>query len=380
MLTIKKNYPIGLDISDLTLKMVQLKKVGDKIKIQALNRLEMPKGIMEAGEIKNRTELINKIKELVSKPKLGFVNSNEVVACLPETKTFIKSIEIEKGPNDIKNIIGAEIEKNIPLTIKEIYYDWQITEETSEKYNVLIGVAPQNTVNQFLEIINEAGLVIAALEIESVAICRSLLYEENPKFKNQTKLTYAIIDIGAQRSSMTIYSKNSIVMSISIPISGEKITEKIAKTLEIKTEQAEKAKIICGFDKAKAQGIIYEVLTDMLNDLNNKINDALEFYSNHYPAFGPVQKIIICGGGANINNIDIFIGQNSKIETSLGNIFVNLSENLDNINKNFTETHNLSLKNVKGRSDASMAIKQNSSLTYATAVGLALRKIFINDI
>jgi Tfp pilus assembly PilM family ATPase len=60
----KSNYPIGLDISDLSLKLVQLKKTGDKIKIQAINKIALPNGILENGEIIDKEKMIKAVREI----------------------------------------------------------------------------------------------------------------------------------------------------------------------------------------------------------------------------------------------------------------------------------------------------------------------------
>jgi len=72
---------------------------------------------------------------------------------LPETKTFIKLIEVSKTPNPISETIEHEIEKHIPVPINEIFYDWQIIDERANKQRILIGVAPQNIVNQYISLI-----------------------------------------------------------------------------------------------------------------------------------------------------------------------------------------------------------------------------------
>lgn len=377
--TKSSNYPIGLDISDLSLKLVQLKKVRDKIKIQALGKINLPNGLIEKGEIKDKQGVVEMINKLISKPKLGSVNSSEVVACLPETKTFIKLIEVAKTPNNLIDIIGTELEKHIPVSTKEIFYDWQTIDENRENYSILIGVAPKNIVNQYIDLLNEAKLSITALEIESTAICRSLLAEEKPKFKGQFNKNYGLIDIGAKRTSMIIYSKDTIVLSISMPISGEEITESIAKTLEIKNDQAEKAKIICGLDKDKAQGIINEILSDMINKLNHRINDTLEYYNNNYPNRGPINEILLCGGGSNIKSLNQIINQTTSINTKEGDAFINLNEVDKKFAQNFMETHNLNIKLLKNKKDQNISIKQSSSLSYTTAIGLALRNIFMGE-
>jgi type IV pilus assembly protein PilM len=267
----KSNYPIGLDISDLSLKIVQLNKVRDKVEIQAIGRISLNQGLIEDGEIKDQAKVIEAIKKLLANPKFGKVSSDEIIACLPETKTFIKLIEVAKTTNPIEEIISSEIEKYIPMSIDEIYYDWQVIENHSSKQLILIAAAPQEIVNQYIELINQAKLSTAALEIEPITICRSILAEESKKFKGEKNKNYIIIDFGAKRTSLVVYSKNTILFTVSMPIAGINITNDIAKTLDLDTSQAEKAKIICGLDELKAQGIIKNILTDTIDELVKRL-------------------------------------------------------------------------------------------------------------
>ena len=373
-----KIYPIGLDISDLGIKLVQLKKAGDNIKFQAWGKVDLEKGFVSGGKIIKKQEVLNSIKQLISKPKFGSVTSNEVVASLPETKTFIKLIKIDKSPNQVADIIENEIEKHFPISAKEIYYDWQTIKTRPDSSDILVGAAPKLIVNQYVNLLQEAKLSIKALEIESAAICRSLLKEESKKGDKDKTKNYCLIDIGATRASIIIYAKNSIALTMSLPISSDEITQKIAQTLEIKKDQAEKAKIICGFDKSQAHGIINDILLDMVNKLTNKIKKVLEFYNNEYPQYDAIDEILLCGGGANIKKIDAAISQSTAIKTSLASPFINLGKIKDSTTKNFTEIHQISPDNSQPNKPTSL--KQNAGLTYATAIGLALRSIFIPKI
>lgn len=204
-------YPIGMDISDLSLKFVQLNKIRNKITIQAMGKTSLPAGLIEGGEIKNKEGVAKKIKKLIANPQFGKISSGEIISCLPETKTFIKLIEVERTPNPMREIISNEIEKHIPMPINEMYYDWQIIKTPDSKQSVLIGAAPQNIVSQYANLLKEAKYSIVALEIEPISICRSLLAEEALKFEGAFEKNYGIIDIGAKRTSMIIYSKNTIL-------------------------------------------------------------------------------------------------------------------------------------------------------------------------
>lgn len=392
ILTNGSTRPIGLDISDLSIKLVQLNKNRDKIKIQALSKLNLPQGIIINGEIKNKTELIKAIKKIIADPLYGKVSSEEVVACLPESKTFIKLIEIQKSPNPLADIIGSEIEKHVPMELSEIYYDWQIIEELTNKYLVLIGAAPKNIVNQYTEMLDEAKLSPIALEIEPISICRSLLKEETSNLKpitfgDKTKidasLNYGIIDIGANHTCMIFYSGHTILFTVSMPISGEEITAKISQALNLTKEQAEKAKIICGLDENKANGVIKDILADNLKSLVEKIKEAISFYENYFSQRGSLSQILLCGGGANIPNLEKIISKEFSVEVRLADALTNLSEEKNKFDEIFTEKHTLNIKSTKLDSDNKqnkLSIKQNSSATFTTAFGLALRGIFIDEL
>ena len=390
LLANNSTYPVGLDISDLSIKLVQLNKIRGKIKVQALGKLTLPPGIIANGVINDRAELIKAIKKIIAAPGYGKVSSEEAVVCLPESKTFIKRIEVAKSPNSLADVIGAEIEKHVPMSKSEIYYDWQVTAELADKYQVLIGAAPKEIVDQYAQLLDDAKLSVAAMEIEPTAICRCLLKEEAPEAKpaaaplkpgRTAPLNYGIIDIGANHTCLIFYSDNTIVFSVSMPISGEEITAKISRTLNLTPEQAEKAKIICGLDETKANGVIKKILEETIKNLISKIKEALDFYENYYG--GKLNKILLCGGGGNITELGKIIAQEFSIKVETADALTNLDETGEKFNPIFMEKHSFDaklLKNDSSREGNNLSIQQNSGSTFTTAIGLALRGIFIDEL
>jgi Tfp pilus assembly PilM family ATPase len=144
-------------------------------------------------------------------------------------------------------------------------------------------------------------------------------------------------------------------------------------------DQAEKAKIICGLDEGKAKGIVKNALHGMIKDLASRINESIIFYNHHFQTRGPLDEILLCGGGANIKNLDKIINEYINVKVSIGNIFINLNENRDKILKLLSETHALG-KGAAIKNMPSQKITQDTSLSFATAIGLALRGIFLNKL
>jgi len=393
----KSKYPIGLDISDLSLKFVQLDQKKDDVTIQSFSKISLKKGWIENGEIKDQENVLKAIKNLIDNPKFGKVSSNQVVSCLPESTTFIKLIKIIGKVNNLKEAIISEINKHIPMSIDEVYYDYQIVKSKAEEKLIIFGASPKKIVDQYIDLLSEAKLAVVAMEIESTAISRSLLLEENPHFKGKKNKNYVVIDIGANRSSVFVYSKNTILFNVSIPISGQDISNKISKDSKIESDKADLVKIVCGLDEKKCKGIVKKNLSIMIEQLVTKLEGAIEYYHSHFSGHGELDEILICGGGANIEGIDKIIQKKTLIKTKLGNVFTNLSKpdqvsiNLSKPQeifvKNFIETYKLNIdliqsghssKFSKEENKKFISIKQDSSITYATAIGLALRNVFID--
>jgi type IV pilus assembly protein PilM len=369
----------GLDVSDLSIKMVQLKKNKGKNKIQALGKYNLKEGFISNGEIINAEGLVQAIKQLISKPIYGSITTKNIVACLPENKTFIKTLLIEKSANQLIDMIISEIESTIPYGLDEIYYDWQIIDQDQTSYRILFAAAPKKIVDSYISVFNQAGLSIIALETESMGFCRCVL-KESKGSEDDEKKTYAILDIGAKRTTIAICSEKSIAMTVGIDASGESATKIIAETLQINPTQAEKAKIICGLDKTKAEGIIGDILESITKETTNRIKQAMLYYEDNNPESGPIKELIISGGGSNIKDLDKIIAEKLAISVKPADVFINIDETINKFYENFTETHNINMdilhnKKSKKPSDSKNTIttKQNSSLAFATAIGLALR-------
>ncbi len=288
LLSFPSKYPLGIDISDLSLKLAQLQSRRHKITLQTLSKVAVPEGYIAAGIIKNKTGVIELLKNLTRETILGKATSKEVVACLPETKTFIKLLTLSRGEESVPNVIKSEIEKNIPYELSEVNYDWQVIDKNRREQKILVGVIPKIIADGYAEVLEAADLFPVALEIEAAAIVRSVL-----PLTYRSPKTALIVDIGATRSSLIAYAGNTILFTVSLPVSGKKYTALIARELNLDLAKAEEAKIICGLDPNAAQGIIAATLAQMGAELIAKIKASLKYLTNYHPAASEIGAIYL---------------------------------------------------------------------------------------
>ena len=366
-----KPEAFGLDISDLSLKIIKLKKRGKFLTLASFLEEKIEPGIIKGGEIRDEKRLAEIIKEAIKKVKGEKLKTNYVVASLPEEKAYLEVIQMPKVPEeDLKSAVIYEAENYIPLPIEDVYLDSQIVPPALnhlDHLDILIAALPKKTVDPYLSALKLAGLQPLVFEIESQAIARSLI-------KNETATQpLLLIDLGATRTGFIIFSGNSLRFTSSIPVSSGSFTEIISKNLGVSFTEAEKLKIKYGlgektklkFENGKAslkkdRGKIFEALIPALVDLIQQIKRYLDYYQTHashehLPPNGKgVLKIFLCGGGANLKGLPDLLSLELKLPVELGNPWINILP--------------------EGKREAGK-LSFEESLQYTTALGLALRGI-----
>jgi len=220
--------------------------------------------------------------------------------------------------------------------------------------DVLIAALPKKTVDPYINVFKMADLRPLALEIESLAIARSLIQNGVSDYPT------LIIDLGASRTSFIIFSGYAVRFTSSIPVSSQEFTTAIARTMQVDLETAEKLKIKYGLETKATQegGQVFDALIPPLTDLIEQIKKCLAYYQNHAshehlpPHHQNVEKIMLCGGGANLKGLPDFLARQLNFSVNLSDPWINI----------LSEKENRSLSLGK-------------SLGFTTVLGLALRGV-----
>lgn len=343
----------GLDISDLSLKIIKLKKDKKGLKLNSFGETRIPSGIIEGGEIKDIENLTKIIKKGLKQVKGKRIRTKYVISSLPEEKSFLDILQIPIiKEEEVENAVKFEAENYIPLKLDDVYFDFEKIQPISKqkKYQeILIAATPKHIVDPYFRALEQAGLKPIALEIESLAIVRSLIK------KNISTGPLLIIDFGETRTSFIIFSGKSLRFTSTIPISSQVLTKNISKNLKISYEKAEELKKKEGLEGRKE---ISEAIIPPLTDLAEQIKTYLKYYRSHIPK-GQIltdkrklERILLCGGGANLKGLIGFLSSTLKVKVELGNPWINI------LKETVKEVPELSFE---------------KSLAYTSALGLALR-------
>lgn len=349
----------GLDIGDLSLKLMRLqKKVGgfgrpDSYTVKTMRVLEMPPGIIVNGEIQQPELVRKKLLFLLGKDKSKFepIETPWVVANLPEPKSFLKLIEVQSEieMSDKEDIL-YQAEKHLPFDLEDTYLDWQMINRDEKKQitRILIGAIPKVIADSYTYLLESVDLQPFALEVEALTLARALI-TAGKEYHNEAR---AILDLGATRSCLIIYDHNTLQFSMNIDFSGELINTALTQELKMEYADAENMKIKQGLSQVKGSPRYLTVLTRLTTKLSDDIKRAMDFYREHFPNPNPITHITMAGGVANLTNLDDFLSRKLKISTHPGNAWKNLLPN-----------------------EAITNEKRAHGLVVASVIGLALRAV-----
>ena len=114
-------------------------------------------------------------------------------------------------------------------------------------------------------------------------------------------------------------------------------------------DDAEKLKRECGLDANRCEDKMWSILQPLIDDMTEKIRNALRFYQIGFPEGTKIERLYLCGGGAQFHEIDSVLSHKLTIQVRRGDALANIDKRLP---KGFAA---------------------EAPLQYATAIGLGMR-------
>ena len=306
------------------------------------------------GQVIDMKEIANSIARAVegAESMAGF-NISKIVCNLsggrPITKIFRNKLKIENGrveKNDILKIIKFKDNYQID--------DYEILSSSVIKYYLDNGTSVDNPIGIFTNnLTTEMNFTYGQKTvIKNLSSAINLCHLSVEKFfitpeasgastllKDERNNGAMIVDLGANITTVGVFLNNKIVFSDCVPIGGLHITSDIVRGLGTKSEDAEKLKILHGstlsHETDEYINLDIAIISDQGDLITQKIPKAMltaiikprveEIFELIYerlsllkPNSNYINKIILCGGGANLGNIREFAANYFKSNVRIG--------------------------------------------------------------
>jgi len=340
--------PCAIDISDQSIKYGKLVITSSGLRLDKYGREKIEKGIVVSGKIEKEEELIKILKKIKEKENLYFVRVS-----LPEEQMYLFTLSLPKGNSEnLRDMILLQIEEHIPLKATDSVFDYDIISEDDKNVLVEVTAISSIIIESYLLVFNRAGLSPVSFEIEAQAIARAVI----PSGDNSSIM---IVDFGDARTGVSICKNGHVFLTTTLSIGGLDLTNMIAKNFSLSFEEAEKMKHEYSLNQTSKAQNIFPAILNGLSVLRDELNKQCAYWETHNinnAKNEKIDKIILCGGDANLAGLSEYLEISMKIKVENANIWVNVF-NTQSLIPKISFEHSLSYATVVGLSLGSYANK-----------------------
>lgn len=306
---------LGIDIGTSSLKVVELSRWGERRNLKNYGELRIPSLYKKPFRTFEKSTLLLETKDIARALKAVLqeakMESKRAVFSLPDFSSFFTNFQLPPmSKEEIPDAVAYEARRHIPVPLSEVIFDWQLVDhatQLTEPLNVLLVAVPNEVVNQYQEIARMCELDLVALEAEVFGLIRSSVKDE--------RMPVALLDIGAQSTTVNVVSGGMLRSSHSFDIAGNTLTERLAKALATDYETAEREKA--------AKGLVDPETAAVLSPLVDLIIGEIETQSRAFKdAEGKdIQKIVLGGGASLLPGLRDYIAKGTGKATEIINPF-----------------------------------------------------------
>lgn len=181
--------------------------------------------------------------------------------------------------------------------------------QTRKIQEVFLTAAPRESVDRYTAVFERLEVPLAALEVESFPLARSLLRgEARPAL---------LVDLGNRTTSFSVVDEGYLRINQAMDLGGEALTEAIVRTLSLSLEEAERRKRTEGILATEAASSVGTALRSVLGELVARGETVRRIYERKRGR--PVGKVVLIGGGARLPGLPGFWSSATGLPTEVGN-------------------------------------------------------------
>ncbi|MBI2870116.1 MAG: pilus assembly protein PilM [Candidatus Omnitrophica bacterium] len=230
----------GLFIGSHTVDVVSVVNVFGKIRVLKSGQVEIRRPEHKQGEQEEhyrercREAVIDAVREAWTTYK---IKDREVVTSIPGRELVMRYFQMVRIPAEERaNALRFEAKRHVPFKMEDLEMDFEVLEEQGdERMGVVCVAALKEAVSNQLDIVEQAGLKVTALDPTPLAVLRAFLEAKQVTQKG----IYAILSSGGQDlANVTVvrdgvpYLSRDITISTDPEGSYETVQSELALTLD----------------------------------------------------------------------------------------------------------------------------------------------------
>ena len=312
----KRNRLVGLDIGSKTIKAAEIVENKKGYSLSKFGMIDIAPGLIEEGAIKDPEAVAETIRNLF---KTYGIKNHSVALSIGGYSVIVKKISVQSTTEEqLQETIHFEAEQYIPFDINDVNIDFQIlgeNENNPNQMNVLLVAAKKEMVGDYVSLTEMSGLDPRIIDVDAFALQNIFVLNYEPEEGENV----ALIDIGASKTSLNILKGEHSVFMRDVSLGCGQINQKISALVDCDMEEAEAIKFGESSDRISPEDLS-DIISSVVADWCTEIRRALDFFYSTYPD-DQIRKIILSGGGGNIQELRQLLAVETSAEVTTINPF-----------------------------------------------------------
>jgi Tfp pilus assembly PilM family ATPase len=317
---------IGLDFGAYSVKLVRLEASKQNYKFDVLDSVEeiLPISLQEEDDSDVISKQIQALKNLQSS---GLLDAETFACGLNAIDAHMRSMIVPfTDLKKIQSILPGMLEAEVPFEIQDMIIPWYLKSVVEEKEtnqslsSINLAFGKKTAISSMLQLLQSFSIDPRIINLSSAApyeLLRELgkdafFYEASlSSEENKQNVLSAIIDLGHTSTNICLFDSNGFVFSKSILKGGLRLSEKIAKELNIDFIEAQNLKhqlLDSKEDEQEKSLIIKKLTTDYYNDIFAEI--IRTFITCKSKDLGEVKSFGLIGGACQSEFITTIFKEN----------------------------------------------------------------------
>lgn len=219
MLIRGSNKWIGLTIEQNGVRYIKLKK-NKSWEMETRSFLPLQPGMIIENEIADKENFRELLQNWVRDKGL---KGSEVSLSIPPSQIIIRRMTIPStNAKQVEQLVKLEVETALHLPFENPVYDYLPVGKDEENTHLLVYAAPRGLVEDYVELLSDAGIKVSAVETSATALARAIGVSRNETFTN-TMLIHqdgAHLDIYMFHAGQPIFMRSINLDDIQLNRSG----------------------------------------------------------------------------------------------------------------------------------------------------------------
>ena len=307
---------LGLDITTSSVKLIELSLAGGQYRVEAYAAEPMPVNSINEKTIVDAEAVGEAIRRAV---KRSGAKSKDVAIAISGDAAITKVIQMPRNlrGGDLEAQVELQADQYIPFPMDEVSYDFEVmgpSEKDNDSLDVLLVATRTENVEQRQVAVAAAGLTAKIVDVEAFALENACKLMTHQMPDGGIDRTIAVVDFGASSTTFSVLRGLKVIYTRDFSFGGQQLTEEIMRTYGLSMEEAGRAKKEGGLPG----NFQAEVLDPFIDDMTQQVSRSLQFYLASGSGREQPEKILICGGCANIPGVADVISSRVGIAAERG--------------------------------------------------------------